>query len=121
MLSKTTLDPNLSIPHLAALTEGRSGSDLKELCREAAMRPLREEIREKGFEAVKGGDEVSPHASFRPTRVSGRDAQLTRGSMGQTFELRPLKLEDFFELAEDGISNGRHTTNSGDDYSLNLD
>jgi SpoVK/Ycf46/Vps4 family AAA+-type ATPase len=58
MLSKTTLNPNLSIPHLAALTEGRSGSDLKELCREAAMRPLREEIRKKGFEAVKGGDEV---------------------------------------------------------------
>lgn len=63
MLSKTTLSPDFSISHLARLTEGRSGSDLKELCREAAMRPLREEIRSKGFDAVKAGDEVSPARS----------------------------------------------------------
>jgi hypothetical protein len=38
------------------------------------------------------------------------------------FELRPLKLEDFFEPAEDGMTtNGREKTNSGQDYSLNLD
>ncbi|CED82570.1 aaa-domain-containing protein [Phaffia rhodozyma] len=83
MLKDTALSSSLSISHLAELTEGRSGSDLRELCREAAMRPLREEIRGKGFDPVKLGE--------------------------KGFELRPLELKDFFDESsalEDGLVDG---------------
>lgn len=45
MLSKTSLSPALDIDLLAARTEGFSGSDLQELCRNAAMIPVKEFMR----------------------------------------------------------------------------
>lgn len=82
MLKTTPLSPRLSIPHLASLTSGRSGSDLKELCREAAMRPLREEIKRNGFDPKKLADQEG----------------------GAGFQLRPLELEDFFEEPRAGLA-----------------
>ncbi|CDO72197.1 hypothetical protein BN946_scf184970.g49 [Trametes cinnabarina] len=75
MLKDTPLAPGFSIRALAEKADGLSGSDLKELCRNAAMRPMREYMREVG------GD-------------------LER--LQQGFQLRPLTLDDFFEL--DGSS-----------------
>lgn len=49
------------------------------------------------------------------------DLALSVCHLGQMFELRPLKLEDFFELAGEGGGGARETTNSGEDYLLNLD
>lgn len=46
MLRSTALEPNFSMERLAAQTEGFSGSDLKEMCRNAAMRPVREFLKE---------------------------------------------------------------------------
>jgi SpoVK/Ycf46/Vps4 family AAA+-type ATPase len=45
MLKDTKLDPNLSLQVLASQTTGFSGSDLRELCRNAAMVPVRECMR----------------------------------------------------------------------------
>ena len=46
MLKDTLLAEGFSIRLLAEQSEGLSGSDLKELCRNAAMRPMREFMRE---------------------------------------------------------------------------
>ena len=45
-LKDTPLAEGFSIRTLAEQAEGLSGSDLKELCRNAAMRPMREFMRE---------------------------------------------------------------------------
>lgn len=48
MLKDTELAEDFSIHKLAEESDGLSGSDLKELCRNAAMRPMREFIRGAG-------------------------------------------------------------------------
>ncbi|KIL67766.1 hypothetical protein M378DRAFT_9045 [Amanita muscaria Koide BX008] len=45
MLQDTKLSPEFPVEQLADMTEGFSGSDLKELCRNAAMVPVREFMR----------------------------------------------------------------------------
>lgn len=45
MLKGTKLAPNFPVTSLAELSESRSGSDLKEMCRNAAMVPVREYMR----------------------------------------------------------------------------
>ncbi|KAF8877141.1 ATPase [Gymnopilus junonius] len=79
MLKDTKVAPNFSISALAALTEGLSGSDLRELCRNAAMVPVREFMRSN----------------------EGNHEALLKGQI-EGFDLRPLKIDDFF--AQDGSS-----------------
>ncbi|ORY25934.1 ATPase [Naematelia encephala] len=73
MLGHTKLAPDFSLSQLAARTDGLSGSDLRETCRNAAMAPVRELMREKG----KSGKE-------------GLEAAQKEG-----FKLRPLRMDDF--------------------------
>lgn len=51
MLKDTPLAPDFPLQMLAQITEGLSGSDLKELCRNAAMMPVREFVRNAGDNA----------------------------------------------------------------------
>ena len=48
MLKDTKLDPDFPLVELGEHTDGYSGSDLKELCRNAAMVPMRELMRSAG-------------------------------------------------------------------------
>ncbi|KAI0076709.1 ATPase [Panus rudis PR-1116 ss-1] len=79
MLKDTKLEPDFPFQTLAEKTDGMSGSDLKELCRNAAMVPMREFMRQAGD---------------RP--------DLLEKAQDQNFELRPLSINDFFQ--SDGSS-----------------
>jgi SpoVK/Ycf46/Vps4 family AAA+-type ATPase len=46
MLKETELEVDFPLGELVEQTEGLSGSDLKELCRNAAMAPVREYMKE---------------------------------------------------------------------------
>lgn len=46
MLKGVPLSPNFPMRALAEYSRGKSGSDLKELCRDAAMLPVRELVRQ---------------------------------------------------------------------------
>lgn len=54
MLNHTQLAPDFTIERLALRTDGLSGSDLRETCRNAAMVPVRELMREKGRHGKEG-------------------------------------------------------------------
>jgi len=71
LLKNASLAPDFSIDRLVAATEGYSGSDIKEMCRNAAMIPLRE------YFQVHGTDLENRKVKTRP-------------------ELRPLTTNDFF-------------------------
>ncbi|KAH9922957.1 ATPase [Fomitopsis serialis] len=73
MLQDTELAEDFSMHKLAEETDGLSGSDLKELCRSAAMRSMREFIRE-----------------------AGDDHERLSRSQDEGFKLRPLTPDDFF-------------------------
>lgn len=75
LLKKATLAPDFSIDRVVAATEGYSGSDIKEMCRNAAMIPLREYLKVHGKEL---------------------ENRTRTGSL----ELRPLKTTDFLSEAE---------------------
>jgi len=79
ILKETSLAPNFAMHNLAALSEGLSGSDLREMCRTAAMVPVRQFVQEVGNDT----------ARLDKTRLEG-------------FKLRPLSLDDF--LTYDGVS-----------------
>lgn len=79
ILRDTKLEPGFQLSALAERTEGYSGSDLKELCRNAAMVPMRELMRQAGSDK----------------------AELAR-IQEEGVQLRPLRLDDFFQA--DGTS-----------------
>ncbi|KAF8575685.1 AAA-domain-containing protein [Ramaria rubella] len=72
-LEGTQLVPGFPIDVLAQRTANYSGSDLKEVCRNAAMAPVREYMRENG----------------------DNQAALERGRT-EGYSLRPLTMDDFF-------------------------
>lgn len=72
MLKDTSLDQaNIDLAYIARIMDGMSGSDIKEACRDAAMVPVREMIRQQ--------------------RESGRRMHEVRAQ-----QVRGLRTEDFF-------------------------
>ncbi|KAM6494267.1 P-loop containing nucleoside triphosphate hydrolase protein [Amanita muscaria] len=80
MLQDTKLSPEFPVEQLADMTEGFSGSDLKELCRNAAMVPVREFM-----------------------RGASLDQELLSKGQLEGFNPRLITLQDFFN--SDGVSN----------------
>ncbi|KAH9987246.1 ATPase [Russula vinacea] len=74
MLRDVPLAPSFPMRLLADYARGKSGSDLKELCRNAAMVPVRELVRD----------------------AKGDFARLAQGQE-EGFNLRPLTIKDFFD------------------------
>ncbi|KAH9971443.1 AAA-domain-containing protein [Russula compacta] len=79
MLRDVPLAPNFSLRALAEYARRKSGSDLKEMCRNAAMLPVRELVR----------------------KANG-DVALLASTQEDGFNLRPLTIEDFID--PDGAS-----------------
>ncbi|KAI8901242.1 P-loop containing nucleoside triphosphate hydrolase protein [Globomyces pollinis-pini] len=69
ILKKIVLAPDFDMDELALLTEGMSNSDLKELCRNAVMVPVREAIR-----TLRGKDKLHPidtqKLTIRPVEIA---------------------------------------------------
>jgi len=98
MLKDVLLAPDFPMRLLAEHAKGKSGSDLKELCRNAAMLPVREFVRKANGDVAllaRGQEEVCFFLRFSCTSTLTRCAT-------QGFNLRPLTIEDFFD--PDGTS-----------------
>ncbi|XP_075507189.1 uncharacterized protein LOC142543679 isoform X2 [Primulina tabacum] len=85
MLAREELDPTVDIEAVAKMTEGCSGSDLKNLCVMAAYRPIREILEQEKKEKVLAQAENMP----LPALHSSSD-------------IRPLSMNDF-KVAHDQV------------------
>ncbi|KAI4867077.1 AAA-domain-containing protein [Hypoxylon rubiginosum] len=94
VLKDTKTDPSFNIEYIARVTAGMSGSDIKEACRDAAMAPVREYIREHQANG-------STPSSMDPTKVRG------------------VRTEDFFGRKGGGqilMKNHSRAKSSSDEY-----
>ncbi|XP_020978838.1 uncharacterized protein LOC107643102 isoform X5 [Arachis ipaensis] len=88
LLAKEKVDEDLDLKELATMTEGYSGSDLKNLCITAAYRPVRELIQQERLKTLeekqKGsqGDSTDTEDEVKQKRV---------------IKLRPLNMQDLKE------------------------
>ncbi|XAR71678.1 Adenosinetriphosphatase [Bertholletia excelsa] len=88
LLTKENVE-NLDFQELAAMTEGYSGSDLKNLCTTAAYRPVRELIQQERLKDMKKKQKAEEGQSTE-------DASDTKeeGKEERVITLRPLNMED---------------------------
>ncbi|PIA49143.1 hypothetical protein AQUCO_01300183v1 [Aquilegia coerulea] len=88
LLSKEKVEEGLNFKELATMTEGYTGSDLKNLCTTAAYRPVREFIqreRLKDLEKKKKTEEV---------QITEEASNITEKKEDIEINLRPLNMED---------------------------
>ncbi|WVZ10922.1 hypothetical protein V8G54_015452 [Vigna mungo] len=94
LLRKEKVDKKFDFKELATMTEGYSGSDLKNLCTTAAYRPVRELIRQERLKMLekrqKGVEEQNNNV---------QDALEAKEEVKQerVISLRPLNMQDFKE------------------------
>jgi hypothetical protein len=91
LLEGVPLAPNFSVRALAESSEGKSGSDLKEICRNASMLPTRELLRQAGGDI---NDLARIQARVR-AHLLPVDLLTTRSMQG--FNRRPLTIKDFLD------------------------
>lgn len=103
MLKDVDLVDQFNLDELVVNTKGMTGSDLKEMCRNAAIKPLREFIRSNPAELE--------NRSISKTK----EATSTGGEQKKEVKLRPLNLTDF------EVSSQAHTHSLGQAYNLGND
>ncbi|XP_031384449.1 uncharacterized protein LOC116198249 isoform X1 [Punica granatum] len=92
LLAKEQIEEGLDFKELATMTEGYTGSDLKNLCTTAAYRPVRELIQQerlKDLEKKQGAAEDKNSEVTRDTKEERKEERV--------ITLRPLNMEDFRE------------------------
>ncbi|CAN1300465.1 Outer mitochondrial transmembrane helix translocase [Linum perenne] len=99
LLSKEKVDEQLDFKELATLTEGFSGSDLKNLCTTAAYRPVRELIQQERSRDMKKEKKKKAAEAQKPDETT--EAQETKEE--RVITLRPLNMEDF-RLAKNQVA-----------------
>ncbi|KAJ1416151.1 P-loop containing nucleoside triphosphate hydrolase [Sesbania bispinosa] len=107
LLAKEVVDQELDFKELATVTEGYSGSDLKNLCITAAYRPVRELIQQERLKNLeKKQKDVEGQNNFvqdvqgeQSTAGNTQDAQDAEEEVEQerVITLRPLNMQDFKE------------------------
>lgn len=90
MLAEVRLDKGFNLDAIVNRTEGFSGSDLKEICRGAAMQPVREFIR--SAEGKKRIETVSNNRREVSSDPSSYDPTIEANGV----ETRPIRNADFF-------------------------
>lgn len=101
MLADVRLDKNFNLDAIVKRTEGFSGSDLKEICRGAAMQPVREFIR-----SAEGRKRIESVSNNRKNESSDSKAQ-DQIIQGKSVETRPIRNADFFVVESVTDSNSR--------------
>jgi SpoVK/Ycf46/Vps4 family AAA+-type ATPase len=91
MLREIQLAPGFPLRALAEYSRGKSGSDLKELCRNAAMLPVRELVRKAN------GDFARLAQSQKEVRLCFNWLVYPVTRTAQGFDLRPLTIMDFID------------------------
>ncbi|XP_045813461.1 uncharacterized protein LOC123907304 isoform X2 [Trifolium pratense] len=86
LLAKEKVDDGLDFKELATMTEGYSGSDLKNICTTAAYRPVRELIQQ----------EIKKDTEKKKREAEGQNAQdAEEVEQERVITLRPLNMQDF--------------------------
>ncbi|PWN19649.1 putative MSP1-intra-mitochondrial sorting protein [Microstroma glucosiphilum] len=108
MLKDSQLDPKkFKLADIVRRSNGLSGSDLKELCRNAAMIPVREYLRSKeGIESLKQARSQNLSGGATPGTEAGAEGGAANASAStsasavlggrKSLMTRPLRTEDFF-------------------------
>ncbi|GMY30439.1 nuclear valosin-containing protein-like [Fagus crenata] len=97
VLSKEKVEEGLDFKELATMTEGYSGSDLKNLCMTAAYRPVRELIQQERLKDVEKKQRAAEGKEIHSVegQISGAASDSKEGQEERIITLRPLNMEDF--------------------------
>ncbi|CAM8876388.1 unnamed protein product [Rhodiola kirilowii] len=97
LLSKEKVSDTLNFKELATLTEGYTGSDLKNLCTTAAYRPVRELIQQERLKDMQHKNEAPVGIKLEEGPSDEKDREEV------VINLRPLNMEDF-RLAKNQVA-----------------
>ncbi|OLY84492.1 ATPase family AAA domain-containing protein 1-A [Smittium mucronatum] len=87
ILSSSKLEPGFDFELLANKAANLSGSDIKELCRNAAMNPV--------YEYMRNNPLPQQQSDYENGLGSGKDTRINSPQYDQEIDLRPLRLDDF--------------------------
>jgi SpoVK/Ycf46/Vps4 family AAA+-type ATPase len=106
-LEDATLDVSLSLDEIAAMTDGYSGSDLSELCRQAALYPVREFMYREQAGLVRSSSSESVIMNEQPRGLMRRDFEEAAKTIHPTIDAqRSMETAMYSDLQ-------RHRQNSG--------